>query len=80
MWMEADHIDKDAQDLSRVIVGTRPTRPVQRAAIAHSYIQNYNEYQVSPAPIRALRLSESVCMLIVRRQCIVRFDANVFVV
>lgn len=50
MWLEAAHIDKDAQDLSRVIVSTRPTRSVQRAAIAHSYIQNYNERSTRPHP------------------------------
>ena len=33
MWLEAAHIDKDAQDLSRLIVGTRPTRAVQRAPL-----------------------------------------------
>lgn len=56
MWLEAAHIDKDAQDLSRVIVGTRPTRHSPRAAIAHSYIQHYNECSQPPAPIRAFRL------------------------
>lgn len=52
MWMEAAHIDKDAQDLSPMIAGTRPTRPVQRAASFNSYIQIYNEYPNSPAPIQ----------------------------
>lgn len=32
MWLEAAHIDKDAQDLSRLIVGSRPTRPRRRNA------------------------------------------------
>lgn len=47
-----------------------------RAAIAHSYIQNYNECSQSPAPIRAFCVYECVCMLIVQRQCIVRFEAH----
>lgn len=52
MCLKAAHIDKDAQDLSRVIVSTRrqPTRAVQRAAIAHSYILNYNERSTRPHP------------------------------
>lgn len=40
MWLEAAHIDKDAQDLSRVIVGTRPTRSVQRARRYCSFIHS----------------------------------------
>lgn len=48
MLLEAAHIDKDAQDLSRfrvaAIVGTRPTRlvPLATLLLIH-YIQNYNE-------------------------------------
>lgn len=30
MWLEVAHIDKDAQDLSRRIVDTRPTRLLRR--------------------------------------------------
>lgn len=54
MWLEAAHIDKDAQDLSHCRHASHA--PVQRAAIAHSYIQNYNEHSASPAPIGALCL------------------------
>lgn len=55
MWLEAAHIDKDAQSPGLVSSHCRRAAhapsPVQRAAIAHSYIQNYNEHSVAPAPI-----------------------------
>ncbi|CAG9796615.1 unnamed protein product [Diatraea saccharalis] len=43
-----------------LIVGTRPTRP-SRAAIAHSYIQNYNEHSTRPHPSSAMSPNAFVC-------------------
>lgn len=82
MWLEAAHIDKDAQDLSQVIVGARPTRRrggegAQRTAIAHSYIQNINEW-TRPHPTSRQRAWLRLRLRLyanplAQRQCIVRY-------
>lgn len=67
MLLEAAHIDKDAQDLSRALdaLSARvPRAHCDCAAISHSYIQNYNECFSSPAPIRERGVAARVCMLI----------------
>lgn len=72
MSLEAAHIDKDAQDLSRALDVDALSARVPRAhcdcaAISHSYIQNYNECFSSPArpaPIRERGVAARVCMLI----------------
>ncbi|KAF9816185.1 hypothetical protein SFRURICE_003736 [Spodoptera frugiperda] len=71
MWLEAAHIDKDAQDLSRVIVGTRPTRSVQRAPLLLIHTFKIITNALSRPHPYARSVSECVCMLIVQRQCIV---------
>lgn len=64
MWLEAAHIDKDAQDLSRLIVGTRPTRRFNALLLLiHTFKIITNRPRPRPHPSERC-VSVCVCMLI----------------